>query len=123
MTDVRDDLEALAIELANAKEVEAQAKAARIKAEEALADAIGGKEIGSTSVKCGRISASVKRGYNYKVEDIKAFSIEFPMFVKSELKLNTSAYESERREDSVLFKEAAKYVSATPSKPSVSLKL
>lgn len=123
MAEVRDDLEALAIELCNAKDVENQAKIARVKAEEALAEAIGGKDIGSTSVKCGRISVSVKRGYNYKVEDMKAFSIEFPMLVKQEFKLNASAYEAERREDSNIYAEAAKYVTATPAKVSVTLKL
>lgn len=119
----RNDLEALAIALANAKDVENQAKAARIEAEEALANAIGGKDNGSTSVKCGRISVTVKRGYNYKVEDIKNFSIEFPQLVKQKFELNSSAYEQERLEDSDVFKAAAMYVTATPAKTSVTLKL
>lgn len=122
-TENRDDLEALAIELANAKKLEDEAKKARIAAEEKLAAAIGGKDSGSTSVSCGGIKVTVKRGWSYKVEDIASFAERFPALVKTKTELHTSAYEKLRDSDEQAFADAAFYVTATPKKVSVELKL
>lgn len=119
----RNDLEALAIELANAKKLEDEAKKASIAAEEKLAAAIGGKDSGSTSVNCGGIKVTVKRGWNYKVEDIASFAEQFPGLVKTKQELHASAYERLRDSDEQAFADAAFYVTATPKKVSIELKL
>ena len=122
-TAVRDDLEALAIDLFNAKKAEEQAKTARIAAEEKLAAAIGGKDSGSTSVKCGGVKVKVERGWNYKVENIEAFAERFPALVKTRFELHDSAYKKLRKTDEQAFADAAFYVTATPKKVSIELKL
>lgn len=121
--DERNDLEELAIALANAKDVEANAKQARIIAEERLADAIGGKDNGSTSVKCGRIGVTVKRGYNYKIDEPAKFASEHPDFVRTKYELYTRGYETARQDNPELFAELAAHVTVTPKKVSVELKL
>ena len=122
---VRDDLKGLAVALANAKKLEDEAKKARIEAELKLAAAIGGKDNGSTSVNCGGIKVTIKRGYNYKVEDMDAFAERFPALVKTETEteLHATAYEKLRDTDEQAFADAAFYVTATPKKASVELKL
>lgn len=119
----RDDLEQLAIALANAKDVEANAKRARVEAEEALAAAIGGKDVGSTSVQCGRIGATVKRGWNYRIDEPIVFAKEHPDFVKTRIELRDSAYEKVRESNPALFAELSQHVTVTPKKVSVELKL
>ena len=93
MTDA--EIENLAIALANAKDVENNAREARIAAEEALADAIGGKDSGSTSVHCGRFRITVKRGFNYKIATPKLFAERFPDFVRvsERIEVNARQYE------------------------------
>lgn len=123
MAEERNDLEELAIALANAKDVEANARQARIIAEERLADAIGGKDNGSTSVRCGRIGVTVKRGYNYKIDEPTKFAAEHPDFVRMKPELFVKAYESARTDHPELFAELAAHVTVTPRKASVELKL
>ena len=122
----RNDLEELAIALANAKKTEDEAKAARIAAEEALASAIGGRDIGSTSVKCGQLNVTVKRGFNYKIDQPLKFAEQYPDFVKrtEKIEIYAKAYESLRETDpNGLFAEIAAHITATPKKVSVELKL
>lgn len=123
MTDI--EIEKLAIDLANAKDVENNAKTARIAAEEALAAAIGGKENGSTTVHVGRFGITVKRGFNYKIDAPKAFADQYPDFVRSSVKIdiNERAYETQREADTELYREMAQHVTVTPKKTSVTLSL
>lgn len=119
-------LENLAVALAQAKAAEEQAKEARIKAEEALvnaARAINGLEIksdGSTSFKAGQVKVTVKNGWSYKVSDIEEFSKRFPACVKTETKFSEALYKKMSDKDKL---EAEKYVTATPKKTAVELKL
>lgn len=119
----RDDCEQLANEYARAKAAENVAKEARVKAEAALAEALGGKEDGSSTYQCGAIKVTVKRGWNYKVDDIEKFANMFPELVKKKVELNGTAYEKARHEEEALFDAACPYVTATPKKVSVEIKL
>lgn len=121
--DNRDDLEGLAIALANAKKLEDEARKARLEAEEKLASAIGGRDVGSTSVNCGGIKVTVKRGYSYKADDLAALAKAFPELVRTRSEVHASAYERLRNEDEKAFAEASKFVTATPRKAAVELKL
>lgn len=123
MTDV--EIEKLAIDLANAKDVENNAKEARIRAEEALADAIGGKESGSTTVHVGRFGITVKRGFNYKIDAPKSFAEEYPDFVRrsERIEINSRTYEQQREANTELYREMAAHVTVTPKKTSVELSL
>ena len=121
--EVRDELESLAIELANAKHAEDEAKSARIKAEEALAERI--ETVGSSShtVKCGRISVTVRRGYNYAVDDMSEFKAEFPDLVKTKVELDKAAYEKFVGSGTSAADRAMQLVTVKPAKVSVTLKL
>jgi len=119
-------IEKLAIALANAKNVEAEAKIARIKAEEELASALGGKENGSSTFHVGRFGITVKRGMNYKIDiDQDEFADRFPELARVSKKVEVfiKAYEAEREVNSDLFKSASKFVTTTPKKVAVELKL
>lgn len=124
-TDVRDDCEALAVALANAKRDEAQAKAARIEAEEKLAEALGGKERGSSSFSCGCLKVTVKRGFNYALRDKEEFERLFPEYTKvvHEVKLNEKVYEDAREVNAESFLAASQFVTATPKKVAVEIKM
>lgn len=121
----RNDLEALAIALVNAKQNEDEAKKARIEAEEKLAEAIGGADMGTTSAKCGRIGVSVKRGYSYRIDAPQSFAKEFPDFVKvrESIEIIPAKYEVQREADSKLYREMSEHVTVTPRKVAVELKL
>lgn len=119
----RNDCEQLANEYARAKAAENVAKEARVKAEAALAEALGGKDDGSMSFKCGPMSVTVKRGWNYKVDDIEQFASHFPALVSTKPTFNATAYEKARREGGTLFDDACQHVTATPKKVSVEIKI
>lgn len=119
----RDDLEALAIDLANAKAAEEAAKNVRLECEAKLAEALGGKEDGSQSYTCGRLKVTLKRGWNYKA-DVEWFAANgHGDLLKTKTEFVGSAYEKLRDSDPGLFRELAGHVVATPKKASVELKL
>lgn len=118
--EMRDDCEALAVALANAKRTEDEAKKARIEAEEKLAAALGGKSNGSSSFSCGCLKVTVKRGYSYSVENIETFASKFPEFVKTKTELNSRAYEEAIRSGCT---EATEYVTVKPKKVAVEIKM
>lgn len=118
------DIESLVADLYNAKKAEEQAKAARIAAEEAVAAALGGPDNGSHTFTTGTLKVTVKRGYNYKVSDMDEFETKFPSLVKTTVKkeLNAKEYEAMRVNcDDV--SDIAAYITATPKKVSVELKM
>lgn len=117
-----ETLENLARALFRAKAAEAQAKEARIAAEEALADAIGGRDSGSTTVQCGSLKATVKRGWNYRLSEPIKFRELFPDYVREKIELRDRNYEEARATRPELFAELSKFVTATPKKVSVELK-
>lgn len=118
------DIESLVADLYNAKKAEEQAKAARIAAEEAVAAALGGPDNGSHTFTTGTLKVTVKRGYNYKVSDMDEFETKFPSLVKTTVKkeLDAKEYEAMRVNcDDV--SDIAAYITATPKKVSVELKM
>lgn len=119
------EIENLAIALANAKDVENNARLARIAAEEALANAIGGRDNGSTTSHAGRFRITIRRGFNYKIETPKKFADKYPDFVRitEHIELNNRAYELQREADTELYREMAQFVTTTPKKVSVDLAL
>jgi len=119
----RNDLESLAVALFNAKNAEAEAKSARILAEEALAEAIGGKDNGSTTARCGRLNATVKRGYNYTIDEPTKFAEEHPDFIRVKYELAVKPYEDARTNHPDLFAELSSHVTVKPKKVSVELKV
>lgn len=123
MTDI--EIEKLAIALANAKDVENNARAARIEAEEALAAAIGGKETGSTTVHVGRFGITVKRGFNYRIDTPKLFAERYPDFVRvsERVEVNARTYELQREANTELYREMSQHVTVTPKKVGVELSL
>lgn len=118
----RNDLEELARELFRAKAEEAQAKEARVNAEIALAEAIGGKSNGSTSARCGSLTVTVKRGYNYRIDEPAVFAKEHPDYVRVKYELRDGWYEKAKNDHPELFAQMAQHVTATPKKVSVELK-
>ena len=118
------DIESLVADLYNAKKAEEQAKAARIAAEEAVAAALGGPDNGSHTFTTGTLKVTVKRGYNYKVSDMDEFETKYPSLVKTTVKkeLDAKEYETMRVNcDDV--SDIAAYITATPKKVSVELKM
>ena len=118
------DIESLVADLYNAKKAEEQAKTARIAAEEAVAAALGGPENGSHTFTTGTLKVTVKRGYNYKVSDMDEFETKYPSLVKTTVKkeLDAKEYEAMRVNcDDV--SDIAAYITATPKKVSVELKM
>ena len=118
------DIESLVSDLYNAKKTEEQAKAARIAAEMAVADALGGPENGSATFTTGTLKVVIKRGFNYKISDMKTFKEKFPSLVKTVTKDEFDAKEYEGlRERCDDISDIAEYVTATPKKVSVELKM
>ena len=114
------DIESLVADLYNAKKAEEQAKAARI----AVAAALGGPDNGSHTFTTGTLKVTVKRGYNYKVSDMDEFETKYPSLVKTTVKkeLDAKEYEAMRVNcDDV--SDIAAYITATPKKVSVELKM
>ena len=116
------DIETLVADLYNAKKAEEQAKTARIAAEEAVAAALGGPENGAKTFTTGTLKVVVKRGYNYKVSDMDAFEQAYPHLVKTTVKkeLNAKEYELAIASGPT---DATEFVTATPKKVSVELKM
>lgn len=117
--------------LATAKAAEGLVTASRIKAEEQLAEALGGPERGSKTTKLeDGTKVTVTRGFNYKA-DTKAMIDGFrvsdasgsaPLKSEIKVKLDEARYEDMRKNDPILFGIASNYVTTTPKKVSVVLK-
>lgn len=117
-----NNIETLVSDLYNAKKAEEQAKAARIAAEEAVAAALGGPENGAKTFVTPTLKVTVKRGYNYKISDMEAFEAKYPSLVKTTVKkeLNAKEYELAIASGPT---DATEFVTATPKKVSVELKM
>jgi hypothetical protein len=120
----------LAGSLFRAKKDEETAKQSRIKIEEALASKIEGPEIGSTTIDTGEgIKVTVKRGFNYKadvaaIRDLEMSDELVPIeFIPSCFAFDESKYEALRSSNPQQFAKVAPFVTVTPKKVSVSLKI
>jgi len=126
------DLEFLVKALQKAKTVESSAKAERMVLEERVASLVETKEAGQKTITLASgVKVTVKRGFNYKT-DIDGMrdafaSIGFPAPIKTETKhtLDVEGYEWYRGLSSVseVFKEISSYVTVTPKKVAVLLKV
>lgn len=117
-----DNLDQLLADLALARTNEAHAKERRVAAEEAVLKNMDLKERGATSLSGNNgLKVTVTTGFNYKLD--KGSIIPEGLPTKTEVKLDTTKYEKIRQEDPELFKTISKVVTATPKKPSVSLKV
>lgn len=114
-------IDELAKALSIARIQEAEAREARIAAEEAL---IAQLEIGESERKTLKTDVGLKvvvqSGLNYKLAKIfDPDTVPYKQVIKTEL--DTKAYEQMRQEDPKAFAKASEYVTVTPKKTSVTL--
>jgi hypothetical protein len=121
-TSTQSELTALAAELAAAKAAETAANAARIEIEQRIVALVEPTDKGTTSVKVPGMTISVVTGYSYKA-DIPEIKKIFPEIIKTKEELDTKNYEICREKDPALFAQVAKFVTITPKKPAVTIKL
>ena len=115
------NIDELAAALAAARSVEAEAKAARIAAEEAILAQYELAETGSKTVKTGNgLKLTLKTALAYKID--KGEELPESLLKRTEkVELNVKAYEALRDADPMEFGRVSKQVTTTPRKPSVSL--
>jgi hypothetical protein len=128
-----DDLNTLAKNLFDAKRAEDAAKKQRIAAEEAIAVLVETGDNGSKTVDAGEgLKVVVKRALRYKadLDAIRALSIPDILMpvdmtppVPAGYAFNEKKYEELREQHMDTFNAIAKFVTATPAKVSVTLKL
>jgi hypothetical protein len=119
-----DTLENLAVALYDAKKAEYAAKEVRVAIEEQIAELVDAPENGSITVDAGSLKVTVKRGYSYKadVQAILGLGLADPP-LKTKIELHEKAYEEIRESDSNLFAKLSRFVTVTPRKVAVMLKL
>jgi len=123
------NIEQLAIALFRAKKAEEQAKAARIEAEEAIAELVETGDNSSKTVEAGDLKVVVKRKLNYKadVDQIRKLSIPALLMpvktIPETVEFDEKAYEQLRENHPETFKAIAQFVETKPAKVSVTLKL
>lgn len=136
--DRNDKLRTLANSFLKAKEDEETAKAARISVEEEIAALIETPEQGQTTVSIPirfekALKITVKRGLIYKADarDIRevfldAFIAErlpIPIVTKIEEKLDVKGYEWYKENHPEIFSELSEFVTVTPKKTAVTVKV
>jgi len=115
------DIDTLALHLVNARTDEANAKAVRIAAEEAIIAQYETAESGSQTIKTGNgLKLTLKTGLTYKVGGIENLPDELR---KETVKvtLDEKAYEALRESDPMEFDRVAQYVTTTPRKAAVTV--
>jgi hypothetical protein len=117
-------IETLAVALYDAKKAEDAAKEARVALEEEIAALVETPENGSKTVTAGALKVTVKRGFSYKadVQAILGLGLADPP-LKTKIELNEKAYEEIRESDPGLYARISKFVTVTPRKVAVMLKL
>lgn len=123
------DLEILAGKLAAAKREEDEAKSRRIQIEEEIAGQIETAENGSKTVKAGGLTITVKRALSYKADVNAIRGLDIPA-ENLPLKLTPSKWEFDKKEYERVISDhpdmavkLAEFVTVTPLKVSVSLKI
>lgn len=115
------NIENLASNLVHARQAEAEAKAARIEAEEAILAQYELAESGSQTVKTDNgLKLTLKTSLGYKVDK----GAELPASVMKTVtkhELNAPAYEALRDSDPMEFSRVSKMVTTTPRKPSITV--
>lgn len=132
----KDALKLFANCFLKAKETEEAAKKLRISYEEEIVALIETKEQGSKTVTLGDsgIKITVKRGLIYKanLKDIRGVftdemisikELSVPIVTKIEEKLDEKGYEWYRANHPEIFRELSEFVTVTPKKTSVTVKV
>lgn len=120
-----ENIETLAQELYDAKRAEDAASAARIAIEERIAALVETGDNGSKTVEAGALKVTVKRALSYKcdLENLRLIAGAPVKFVPAKPALDEKAYEKLRETNHSLFAQVAQFVTVTPRKVSVELKL
>ena len=120
-----ENIETLAQELYDARRAEDAATATRISVEERIAALVETGDNGSKTVEAGALKVTVKRALSYKA-DLEALAkiANAPVkTVPAKSALDEKAYEKLRESNPALFATVAEFVTVTPRKVSVELKL
>jgi hypothetical protein len=120
-----ENIETLAQELYDAKRAEDAATAARIAVEERVAALVETGDNGSKTVEAGALKVTVKRALSYKadLDNLRLIAGAPLKLVPEKSALDEKAYEKLRTADPALFATVAEFVTVTPRKVSVELKL
>jgi hypothetical protein len=120
-----ENIETLAQELYDAKRAEDAATAARISVEERVAALVETGDNGSKTVEAGALKVTVKRALSYKadLDNLRLIAGAPLKLVPEKSALDEKAYEKLRTSDPALFATVAEFVTVTPRKVSVELKL
>lgn len=114
--------------LVRAKKAEADAKAARIAAEEYVITFLSVRpERGTAKIDGTHVKGVVKFGLNYKADVYGILAIEAEGLPLKKIdpyyELDEKAYEALRSSNPGLFQQVAAFVETKPAKPSIELKL
>jgi hypothetical protein len=120
-----ENIETLAQELYDARRAEDAAAAARISVEERIAALVETGDNGSKTVEAGALKVTVKRALSYKadLDNLRLIAGAPLKLVPEKSALDEKAYEKLRTADPALFATVAEFVTVTPRKVSVELKL
>jgi len=120
-----ENIETLAHELYDAKRAEDASTAARISVEERIAALVETGDNGSKTVEAGALKVTVKRALSYKadLDNLRMIAGAPLKLVPEKSELDSKAYEKLRTSNPALFATVAEFVTVTPRKVSVELKL
>lgn len=113
-------IDELAAKLVQARHAEAEARNARVEAEEALIAQIElGEQERKTLKTDNGLKLTFQSGLSYKLA--KEFDGSVPVKRVEKIDLDTKAYEALRETDPETFKDISQYVTVTPKKTAVSV--
>lgn len=114
-------IDELAAKLVQARHAEAEARSARVEAEEALIAQIElGEQERKTLKTDNGLKLTFQSGLSYKMA--KEFDVQIVPAKRTEkVELDVKAYEALRESDPAAFKTASQHVTVTPKKTSVSV--
>ena len=112
----------LLVKLEMAKQVENQSRDARIKIENQIEQMLEGPAEGSKSHSIGTFNVTVKRGVNRTVSDWQGLEAVHQDFVVFRPSLNVKLIKEWKSSYPAIYAEAAKFITAKPSKVAVTLK-
>lgn len=116
-------IDELAAQLVQARHAEAEARNARVEAEDALIAQIELGDNERKTLKTGNgLKLTFQSGLNYKLaKDLFEAEFELPIKRTEKVELDVKAYEAMRETDPAAFKAASQFVTVTPKKTAVSV--
>jgi hypothetical protein len=118
------DIDIAAHAFSEAKRVEAEAREARIAAEEHLIELVGLKEEGTMTVKTHWFKVSTTGKLTRSVDQTSAMPVElWRMISRVKSELDVSALKKLATENPDAYREAVKHITTTPAKPSAKVEL